>query len=82
MCYAYGMTEESTTKRSRGRPPVASGERTTSLPAIKVGMSMRKEIDFYAGAAGMSVSAYVRQAIIDRLAAESALSDPTRRSQR
>lgn len=68
------MTEESATKRGRGRPPVASGERTTSLPAIKVGMSMRKEIDFYAAAAGMSVSAYVRQAIIDRLVSESALS--------
>lgn len=70
------MTEEtSTPKRGRGRPPIAPGELTTTLPAIKVGISTRRKIDFFAGAAGVSVSEYVRQAIIDRLIKESALFD-------
>lgn len=68
------MTEEtSTAKRGRGRPRLNPDERSTELH-VRVPRSVHDKIDFYAGAAGMSVSEYVRQAIIDRLAAESALS--------
>lgn len=65
------MTEESNaSKRGRGRPPIAPGERTTPLPAIKVGMTTRKKIEFYAASAGLSVSEYVRRAIEARLSQE------------
>lgn len=68
------MTEETNgLKRSPGRPPISPGERTAPLPAVKVGASTRQKIDFYADAAGLSLSEYIRQAINEKLAREGAL---------
>lgn len=67
------MTEEtSTAKRGRGRPRLNPDERSTELH-VRVPRSVYDKIDFYAGAAGMSVSEYVRQAISEKLMRESAL---------